>query len=94
MNTLFLAATRNDIAGDPGYYVRRQTIEDFAETVGAARVVTVSSPAGFGKTTAMLRWAELLQEQGRPILWMAAPGKTPTWSRPFSFDEVAPPLAI
>ena len=53
-------------------YVRRQTIEDLAAAVGAARVVTVSSPAGFGKTTAMLRWAELLQDQGRPILWIAA----------------------
>jgi LuxR family maltose regulon positive regulatory protein len=53
-------------------YVRRQAIEGLAETIGAARVVTVSTPAGFGKTTAMLRWAELLREQGRPVLWMAA----------------------
>jgi LuxR family maltose regulon positive regulatory protein len=53
-------------------YVRRQAIEDLAQTVGDARVVTVSTPAGFGKTMAMLRWAELLREQGRPVLWMAA----------------------
>ena len=53
-------------------YVRRVGIEHLAETVGKARVVTVSGPAGFGKTTAMLRWAELFREQGRPVLWIAA----------------------
>ncbi len=53
-------------------YVRRETIESLVHTVGKARVATVSSPAGFGKTTAMLRWAELLKEQGRPVMWIAA----------------------
>lgn len=53
-------------------YVRRDTIEMLAEAVGAARVVTVSAPAGFGKTTAMLRWAQLFQERGRAVLWIAA----------------------
>lgn len=53
-------------------YVRRQTIERLSGPVGNARVVTVSSPAGFGKTTAMLRWAEIFGEEGRPVLWIAA----------------------
>ncbi len=53
-------------------YVVRETIERLVGDVGSSRVVTVSSPAGFGKTTAMLRWAELLREQGRPVLWIAA----------------------
>jgi len=53
-------------------YVKRKTIEKLAEQVGDSRVVTVISPAGFGKTTAMLRWAEILGEQGRPVLWIAA----------------------
>jgi LuxR family maltose regulon positive regulatory protein len=53
-------------------YVTREAIEQLVEGVGASRVVTVSSPAGFGKTTAMLRWAELLRGQGRPVLWIAA----------------------
>lgn len=52
-------------------YVRREAIERLAESVGNARVVTVCSPAGFGKTTAMLRWAEIFAEQGRPVLWIA-----------------------
>lgn len=53
-------------------YVRRDGIEQLAETVGKARVVAVSSPAGFGKTTAMLRWAEIMGKEGRPILWIAS----------------------
>jgi len=53
-------------------YVTRASIEHLLGDVGASRVVTVSSPAGFGKTTAMLRWADLLQQQGRPVLWIAA----------------------
>jgi LuxR family transcriptional regulator, maltose regulon positive regulatory protein len=53
-------------------YVARAEIEQLAKTVGKARVVTVSSPAGFGKTTAMLRWAGIYRNEGRPVLWIAA----------------------
>ena len=53
-------------------YVPREAIERLAGRVGAARVVAVSSPAGFGKTTAMLRWAEIFAAEGRPVLWIAA----------------------
>ena len=53
-------------------YVPRDAIERLVKPVGEARVVTVSSPAGFGKTTAMLRWAKAFSEQGRPVLWIAA----------------------
>jgi LuxR family maltose regulon positive regulatory protein len=53
-------------------YVTREAIERLHESVDSSRVVTVSSPAGFGKTTAMLRWAELFRQQERPVLWIAA----------------------
>ena len=53
-------------------YVFRDRVERLAEPVGAARVVIVSSPAGFGKTSAMLRWTEIFQQQGRPVMWIAA----------------------
>jgi LuxR family maltose regulon positive regulatory protein len=53
-------------------YVVRESIERLVDDVGASRVVTVSSPAGFGKTNAMLCWANLLRDQGRPVLWIAA----------------------
>ena len=52
-------------------YVEREAIERLAERVAASRVVTVTSPAGFGKTTAMRRWSEILREQGRPVIWVA-----------------------
>src|SRR3546814_16215123 len=32
----------------------------------------VCAPAGSGKTTAMLYWAEELRKTGRPVLWLAA----------------------
>ena len=53
-------------------YVLRDTIESLSDQVGKARVVTVIGPAGFGKTTAMQRWAHLLGEQGRRVMWIAA----------------------
>jgi LuxR family maltose regulon positive regulatory protein len=52
-------------------YVEREVIEQFAHRVAASRVVTVISPAGFGKTTAMRRWLEILRDQGRPVIWVA-----------------------
>ena len=53
-------------------YVEREVIEKLADTVGTSRVTTLNASAGFGKTMAMLRWAEILGMQGRPILWIAA----------------------
>ena len=38
-------------------YVKRDRIETLAGKIGDYRAVTVIAPAGFGKTTAMLRWA-------------------------------------
>lgn len=53
-------------------YVKRARIESLAEKIAGYRAVTVIAPAGFGKTTAMLRWADLLAERGRSVLWIAA----------------------
>lgn len=53
-------------------YIPRKGIEGLAGKVGKARLVTVSGPAGFGKTTAMLRWAEMAGAQGRKVMWIAA----------------------
>jgi len=53
-------------------YVKRDRIETLAGKIGDYRAVTVIAPAGFGKTTAMLRWAEVLSESGRSVLWIAA----------------------
>lgn len=53
-------------------HVIRGSIESLAAKVSASRVTTVVSPAGFGKTMVMLRWADLLAQQGRPVMWIAA----------------------
>ena len=53
-------------------YVKRDRIETLAGKIGDYRAVTVIAPAGFGKTTAMLRWADVLSESGRSVLWIAA----------------------
>lgn len=53
-------------------YIERPSIERLADAVDHARVVTVSSPAGFGKTSVLRRWAEILAGRGRPVLWVAA----------------------
>lgn len=52
--------------------VRRRTLTDLTERVGASRITTVCAPAGSGKTTAMTIWADALRTEGRPVLWLAA----------------------
>ncbi len=52
--------------------VDRPALEALTDKVGQSRITAVSAPAGSGKTTAMLFWADRLREQGRPVLWLAA----------------------
>lgn len=52
--------------------VSRRAIEDLTDKVSQSRLTAVSAPAGSGKTTAMLYWAERLRDQRRPVLWLAA----------------------
>jgi LuxR family maltose regulon positive regulatory protein len=52
--------------------VIRRAIEELTAKVAQSRMTAVSAPAGSGKTTAMLYWAEQLRAQGRPVLWLAA----------------------
>lgn len=53
-------------------YIKRKAIEDLAPRISESRITTICGPAGSGKTTAMLRWAEILKEEDRPVLWLAA----------------------
>jgi LuxR family maltose regulon positive regulatory protein len=50
----------------------RESLSRLTEAVGNARVTTVCAPAGSGKTTAMLYWADEFRKAGRPVLWLAA----------------------
>jgi len=52
--------------------IRRAALAALTEKVAQSRMTAVSAPAGSGKTTAMLFWAEELRASGRPVLWLAA----------------------
>lgn len=51
--------------------VRRSSLDRFLPEIANARVTTVSGPAGSGKTSAMLQWADAFRESGRPVLWLS-----------------------
>ncbi len=51
--------------------VARERLLGFLEDIGKSRVTTVSAPAGYGKTSAMMQWAQSFAEQGRKVLWIA-----------------------
>src|SRR3546814_8743321 len=50
----------------------RDALAQLTQAIGESRVTMVCAPAGSGKTTAMLYWAEELRKTGRPVLWLAA----------------------
>jgi LuxR family maltose regulon positive regulatory protein len=52
--------------------IRRPAIDRLTDAIANSRVTTVCAPAGSGKTTALLQWAEALNAAGRPTLWLAA----------------------
>lgn len=54
-----------------GAIVARERLLGFLEDIGKSRVTTVSAPAGYGKTSAMMQWAQSFAEQGRKVLWVA-----------------------
>lgn len=51
--------------------IERPALSAMTHKVGESRLTMVSAPAGSGKTTAMLFWADRLRAQGRPVLWLA-----------------------
>jgi LuxR family maltose regulon positive regulatory protein len=52
--------------------IRRAALAALTDKVDQSRMTVVSAPAGSGKTTAMLFWAEQLRSRDRPVLWLAA----------------------
>lgn len=50
----------------------RPALADMTDAIGRSRITTICAPAGSGKTTAMLFWADELRAAGRPVLWLAA----------------------
>lgn len=54
-----------------GDYVARNRIVTLIEGDVTARLVLISAPAGFGKSTALTQWAHGLREKGTRIAWYA-----------------------
>lgn len=52
--------------------IERPALAALTDKVAGSRMTMVSAPAGSGKTTAMLFWADRLRMQGRPVIWLAA----------------------
>jgi LuxR family maltose regulon positive regulatory protein len=52
--------------------VERHALSRLTDAIDRSRVTTVCAPAGSGKTTAMLHWADQFRAAGRPLLWLAA----------------------
>ncbi|MBW8814022.1 MAG: hypothetical protein JF588_11410 [Caulobacterales bacterium] len=51
--------------------IERPALSRLADEVGSSRMTVLSAPAGSGKTTAMLFWADQFAAAGRPVLWLA-----------------------
>lgn len=51
--------------------MQRAVLESMTERVAAARLVTVSGPAGSGKSSAVMYWFDQLVRADRPGLWVA-----------------------
>lgn len=56
----------------PHDQIVRPNLHAKIDSVDRSRVTTVFAPAGFGKTMAVLQWASVLAERGRPVLWIAS----------------------
>ncbi|WP_336971295.1 LuxR C-terminal-related transcriptional regulator [Sphingobium aromaticiconvertens] len=52
--------------------IERPALAALTDKVAGSRMTIVSAPAGSGKTTAMLFWADRFRVQGRPVIWLAA----------------------
>jgi LuxR family maltose regulon positive regulatory protein len=56
----------------PHVQIERHHLEAMIDAVDASRVTAVYAPAGYGKTMAVLQWAEALTARNRAVMWLAA----------------------
>jgi len=63
-------SSKFNLPGTNASFVRRQAIADRIERAGAAKLVLVRAPAGFGKTTALRQIHEQLEAAGVATAWI------------------------
>ena len=51
------------------HWLHRPRLAEAIAAVPAARLILFSAPAGFGKTTALVDWCHLQQEEGAAVAW-------------------------
>ena len=54
----------------PKLVARPRLVERLGPEAGR-RLTLVSAPAGFGKTTLLIRWAKEMADKGRPVAWLS-----------------------
>ena len=65
----------------PHDQIVRPNLDAKIDAIDRSRVATIVAPAGYGKTLAMLQWANQLVERGRPVLWLAARAGITTFAK-------------
>lgn len=55
---------------EPQDVIVRPRLEDQLEDAWTSRVSLVQAPAGYGKTTLLMRWFQMLRQQGAQVAWL------------------------
>ncbi len=54
----------------PTISLARARLQEIVDLATGKRLVVICAPAGYGKTTLMSQWAELVGDQGRRVAWL------------------------
>lgn len=66
-----LIGTKFRLPPYPSNLVDRRRLLAPLDRLFARKLTTISAPAGFGKTTLLLQWAQHLQQSGHRVAWLA-----------------------
>ncbi|TXH36247.1 MAG: hypothetical protein E6Q98_12285 [Rhodospirillaceae bacterium] len=66
-----LISTKYRLPPSPANLVERRRLQSLLNKVAGRKLTTISAPAGFGKTTLLLQWAQRLTQEGSRIAWLS-----------------------
>ncbi|WP_320510614.1 P-loop NTPase [Dongia soli] len=66
-----LISTKYRLPPSPANLVERLRLQLLLDKANGRKLTTISAPAGFGKTTLLLQWAQRLAQDGRRIAWLS-----------------------